>query len=156
MSQAGNMGLILCVTPWQAGCLKDKPPCRLYLRLWDIQTRTPQCTTSEWTLPPSSPVRWTRRRLMNSSIFSLLDPMAHILSSVFKEHIENFIALKRQCGYGYIAEEKILYCFDKLANEKGIQQPIISKELAQELSRTRPNEAKATRYKRCITINRNT
>lgn len=79
--------------------------------------------------------------------------MAHILSSVFKEHIENFIALKRQCGYGYIAEEKILYCFDKLANEKGIQQPIISKELAQELSRTRPNEAKATRYKRCITIN---
>ena len=70
--------------------------------------------------------------------------MAHILSSVFKEHIENFIALKRQCGYGYIAEEKILYCFDKLANEKGIQQPIISKELAQELSRTRPNEAKAT------------
>lgn len=79
--------------------------------------------------------------------------MAHILSSVFKEHIESFLALKRQCGFGYIAEEKILYCFDKLAVEMGIQQPIISKELARELSKTRPNEAKATRYKRCITIN---
>ena len=79
--------------------------------------------------------------------------MAHILSSVFKEHIENFLALKRQCGFGYIAEEKILYCFDKLAAEMGIQRPIISKGFAQELSKTRPNEAKATRYKRCITIN---
>ena len=79
--------------------------------------------------------------------------MSRILSSVFKKHIERFLALKRQCGYGYIAEEKILHDFDRTAEAKGIQKPVISKELALELSRIRPNEAKATRYKRCITIN---
>lgn len=79
--------------------------------------------------------------------------MSRILSSVFKKHIESFLALKRQCGYGYIAEEKILHDFDRTAEAKGIQKPVISKELALELSRIRPNEAKATRYKRGITIN---
>lgn len=79
--------------------------------------------------------------------------MAHQLSSVFKDHIEAFIALKRKCGFGYIAEEKILYCFDRLAVEMGIRNPVISKELALEWSKLRPNEAKATRYKRCTTIN---
>lgn len=48
---------------------------------------------------------------------------------------------------------KILHDFDRTAEAKGIQKPVISKELALELSRIRPNEAKATRYKRCITIN---
>lgn len=76
-----------------------------------------------------------------------------MLSSVFKDHIKNFIALKRQCGFGYIAEEKILNDFDRIAVERGVQKPIISRDLALELSKSRPNEAKATRYKRCITIN---
>lgn len=79
--------------------------------------------------------------------------MGNELNSVFAQHIVDFLALKRQCGIKYAAEEKIMRQFDSLAVERKETQPVISREFAKELSRPRPNEAKATRYKRCVTIN---
>lgn len=74
-------------------------------------------------------------------------------NSVFAPFISDFIALKRQCGIRYVAEEKILKQFDRMAAEQNIKKPIITNEFAAKLSESRPNEAKGTRYKRCITLN---
>lgn len=79
--------------------------------------------------------------------------MSNVFESVFAPYITDFIALKRQCGLRYYAEEKILRSFDRMAFDINIKEPVITAEFARELSGTRPNEAKATRYKRCITLN---
>lgn len=79
--------------------------------------------------------------------------MSKVFESVFAPYIADFIALKRQCGIRYAAEEKILKFFDQMAVEHNIEKPVITPEFARELSKTRPNEAKATRYKRCIALN---
>ena len=75
------------------------------------------------------------------------------LTGIFKEDIECFVELKRKCGYKYIAEEKILYLFDKFTVDRNEHENVISKELAREWSKQRPNESDAYRYKRCITLN---
>lgn len=79
--------------------------------------------------------------------------MSKDYNSVFAPHITDFIALKRQSGIRYAAEEKILQVFDRMAVELNVKEPVITREFARELSKTRPNEAKATRYKRCIALN---
>lgn len=74
-------------------------------------------------------------------------------TGIFKEGIESFVELKRKCGYRYITEEKILQLFDRLTIERNEHDDFISKELAREWSKQRPNESDAYRYKRCITLN---
>lgn len=48
---------------------------------------------------------------------------------------------------------KILYLFDKFTVDRNEHENVISKELAREWSKQRPNESDAYRYKRCITLN---
>ena len=74
-------------------------------------------------------------------------------TGIYKEQIESFIDLKRKCGFKYNTEEKIMSLFDRITVERNEQDVVISKDLAREWSKLRPNESDAYRYKRCITLN---
>ncbi len=72
---------------------------------------------------------------------------------VYKDLLTEFVHIKRQCGYKYNTEEKILSYFDLLTIERNETEPIITSELAQAWSQNRTNESSSYRYTRCCVFN---
>jgi integrase len=74
--------------------------------------------------------------------------MNKIYYSVFGPYILKFIGLKNSLGYKYIDAGYALASFDRLALEKDVFEIALTKEIADEYCKKRPNESDKTRYNR--------
>ncbi len=74
--------------------------------------------------------------------------MNRIYYSVFGPFIVQFIELKNSLGYKYKDAGYALSSFDRLAFEKNVFEIVVTKELADEYCKKRPNETDKTRYNR--------
>jgi len=72
--------------------------------------------------------------------------------SVFKNLLRDFIEEKRQCGYKYDSEKKILKCFDLLCIEMDIKIPKLTKEIVVRWSVQKNTENKTYTNKRVSII----
>ena len=68
--------------------------------------------------------------------------------SVFGPYIMKFIELKHSLGYKYKDAGYALASFDRLALEKDVFEIAMTKEIADEYCKKRPNESDKTRYNR--------
>lgn len=68
--------------------------------------------------------------------------------SVFGPYIVKFQELKNSLGYKYTHAGFALSSFDRLAFEKDLFEIVVTKELADEYCKKRPNESDKTRYNR--------
>jgi integrase len=74
--------------------------------------------------------------------------MNRIYYSVFGPYILKFIGLKNSLGYKYKDAGYALASFDQLALEKDVFEITLTKEIADEYCKKRPNESDKTRYNR--------
>jgi integrase/recombinase XerD len=68
--------------------------------------------------------------------------------SVYASRIEQFIEMKRKLGFKFKTPAVILLHFDQLAEKTGAASNGITRELAEEWSKKRPNESNLYRYTR--------
>ena len=68
-------------------------------------------------------------------------------------YIERFIAFKRALGFKYHSEERIYSIFDRFTLERGETSCGITKDLADDWNRKKPNESNSYRYHRAVSLN---
>ncbi len=76
-----------------------------------------------------------------------------VMTGVFGRAAEEFIAYKRDQGYKYYSEEKVLGRFCRFAEERGIRDAVITKELAMDWIAPREGEATKSRMHRISMLN---
>jgi len=72
---------------------------------------------------------------------------------IYASYIEQYIALKRGMGFKYNTEEMIYSIFDRFTIERRETIVGITKNLAEEWNRRKPNESDSYRYHRAICLN---
>src|SRR5687768_5140989 len=69
-------------------------------------------------------------------------------SSVYAKHIEQYVEMKRRLGFKFITGTVILSLFDHLAQKNGETAKGITRELAEQWCKRKPNESERYRYDR--------
>ena len=72
---------------------------------------------------------------------------------IYASHIKQYITLKRGFGFKYKTEEVIYTIFDRFTIERGETKVGITKDLADEWNRRKPNESDSYRYHRAVCLN---
>jgi integrase/recombinase XerD len=72
---------------------------------------------------------------------------------VYAAYINQFISFKKNLGFKYKTEEKILSYFDQLTIARGEKMPGITKELAEAWKQSKPNESSSYKVHRCTCLN---
>jgi integrase len=65
-------------------------------------------------------------------------------TSTLQEFIQGMIQEKQSLGYKYSGSARLLYTFDQFCVEANLEEPVITKEIAQAWIQKKPNEAIAT------------
>ena len=78
--------------------------------------------------------------------------MARYYYSVFGPYMVQFIEFKNSLGYKYKTAGWAFSSFDRLALEKDVPEPVVTKELADQYCIKRPNETEKTRHNRVSII----
>jgi integrase/recombinase XerD len=74
-------------------------------------------------------------------------------NSIYGEHIQQFIAMKRKLGFKFVKDAKLLRSIDVLATESGQIAPGITKEFADLWIKKSLNESSRNHYQRAICLN---
>jgi integrase/recombinase XerD len=73
-------------------------------------------------------------------------------NSIYGEHIQQFIAMKRKLGFKFVKDAKLLRSIDVLATESGQIAPGITKEFADLWIKKSLNESSRNHYQRAICL----
>lgn len=74
------------------------------------------------------------------------------MSGIFKEQAENFISFKRNLGFKYQSEEKVMSRFCRFSNDYDLPEICITKELAEDWIAPRAGEAGKSRAHRLTCV----
>lgn len=79
--------------------------------------------------------------------------MDKLFDSVFTEHLSGFIAMKRNLGFKYKVEEKMLFRFDRFAAELDVKEPFVTKATYDKWMALSPHESELSKYGRAVCLN---
>ena len=79
--------------------------------------------------------------------------MNNQLWGIYSNHINELVDIKRQIGFKYDTEEHIYKHFDRFTISRGEKEIGITRELAEEWIKKKPNESDSYRYKKAVCLN---